>query len=1336
MRNRLSSIAFIFILLFSPAVGSSRARGEDWPTYMHDSGRTGVTADRVALPLVKLWTFRSLHPPQPAWPISEWNEAKTSFDRVFHPVVAGGRLYFASSADGKVYCLNAVTGRELWSFFTGGPVRVAPTVWNRRVYVGSDDGWAYCLRAADGKVVWKFKGAPGTQRVLGNGRMISMWPVRTGVLVDGGVAYFAAGLFPSEGVYIHALDAKTGARVWTNDSAYAMYITHAHAAYNAFVGISPQGALVVDSQRLFIPMGRNVPAALDRENGRFLYLRYVESHRIISRDGGASLSLAEGGLFTSPGNTASRGRAACFDPASGVKLFGTPAKQLIVAPDGLLLLERNGIRCVDKNYFDEAKAIHKKLEPDLSAFLRGFPKPPAAQLRPKVRQVRLQLQELERKKRRTASCKWRVSGSELEVMMLAGDVLFAGGRDEVRAFDAASGKELWKGSVKGAACALAAAGGRLYVSTDVGAVYCFGKTSRTKSKTIVQRAAAEPYPKDALTEVYAAAADAIAAHSGLTRGYCLVLDGGTGRLAYELARRTRLQIYCLSPDERAAAVARKRLDSAGLYGVRVTVDAGTTERLPYSNYFANLVVSDRCVATGEIPAPSDEILRVLKPCGGTVLLGRPAEAGEKVPGERMRNWLKLPREVGAEIIEEKGRWLKLTRGPLPGAADWTHQWAGAAATGCSEDKRVKAPFRVLWFGKPGPLKSNKWQTPCALSTGGRIFIARSPVQAYDAYNGLKLWETPITNAQFSAATLDSLYVSLRKTNECLRLDAASGKLLRKIVLPARNGTNHVWAYLAVAGEFVLGTGLSGVELDAADKAREAELKKVRVVESLLRAGTVRILLQCNNLWGFMAKDYKELMAQVDKVFAGLPAERIAKYKNRLHRLIAGTSSRYLCAMNRVTGKPVWTYDPGDAAYICHSSIAVGAGRVFLVEGRETQGARTTKHLVTLDLKTGRKLRETGDLTKYCRPRDYPKYSTVNSTELLSVAYKDGILVFGEVWGGRNLFALSAADGKLLWSQPVGYNTSYMLRPLIIGDAVHTRGHAYQLTTGEMINRKSPITGKDEPWQFIREGGCGGTTASAACIFFRSADISYIDLEDDQGITNLSGVRPSCWVSIVPAAGLVLAPDQSRGCICSFPLKTSVVLYPTEEHRAWSMINLTPDQLPVKHLALNLGAPGDRRDKSGVLWLGYPRPKVGHGYKFELDAEIAPGLGFFGGPPDGAGLEGSAEPWIFASGVRGLKKITIPVDKGAKSPADFSVELFFAEPSARKPGERVFDVKLQGKVVERGFDIARIAGGPKKALTRTYKLKLTNSLTIELAPKAAKLTASNAPILNGIKIIRQ
>src|SRR5262249_29696687 len=64
--------------------------------------------------------------------------------------------------------------------------------------------------AEDGSLLWKTPLCPTTRRIPGNGRIISAWPVRSGVLVEGNKAYACAGIFPSQGVYQCTLDVRDG----------------------------------------------------------------------------------------------------------------------------------------------------------------------------------------------------------------------------------------------------------------------------------------------------------------------------------------------------------------------------------------------------------------------------------------------------------------------------------------------------------------------------------------------------------------------------------------------------------------------------------------------------------------------------------------------------------------------------------------------------------------------------------------------------------------------------------------------------------------------------------------------------------------------------------------------------------------------------------------------------------------------------------------------------------------------------------------------------------------------------------------------------------------------
>ena len=90
-----------------------------------------------------------------------------------------------------------------------------------------------------------------TRRIPGNERIISVWPVRTGVLVHDKLAFCCAGIFPEQGTYEAALNVQTGKIVARQKLA-----------------ISPQGYLARKGDRLFVTTGRNPAGAFVAKNGK------------------------------------------------------------------------------------------------------------------------------------------------------------------------------------------------------------------------------------------------------------------------------------------------------------------------------------------------------------------------------------------------------------------------------------------------------------------------------------------------------------------------------------------------------------------------------------------------------------------------------------------------------------------------------------------------------------------------------------------------------------------------------------------------------------------------------------------------------------------------------------------------------------------------------------------------------------------------------------------------------------------------------------------------------------------------------------------------------------
>jgi hypothetical protein len=92
----------------------------------------------------------------------------------------------------------------------------------------------------------------------------------------------------------------------------------------------------------------------------------------------------------------------------------------------------------------------------------------------------------------------------------------------------------------------------------------------------------------------------------------------------------------------------------------------------------------------------------------------------------------------------------------------------------------------------------------------------------------------------------------------------------------------------------------------------------------------------------------------------------------------------------------------------------------------------------------------------------------------------------------------------------------------------------------------------------------------------------------------------------------------------------------------------------------------------------------------------------------------------------------PADAESKTPATLhTVRLLFAEPHATPAGSRVFDVRLQGKLVASRLDVVAETGQPQTILVKEFpNVPIGDTLEIEFEPHAGQ------PMLSGVEIIRQ
>ena len=554
-------------------------------------------------------------------------------------------------------------------------------------------------------------------------------------------------------------------------------------------------------------------------------------------------------------------------------------------------------------------------------------------------------------------------------------------------------------------------------------------------------------------------------------------------------------------------------------------------------------------------------------------------------------------EAGLENLEidtQSGSWVSAERGALPGAGSWTHVYSDVENTACSDDKLVKGSMEVLWFGGPGPLgmvdRHAEAVGPVAIN--GRLFVqGEETVSAYDSYNGTLLWQRKIPGAVRVRAKIDggnlaasdnALYVAAY--DKCYRLDPATGETVRIYNAPATpDGSLRRWGYIASVGNILYGTAAMPLAEQYAElwsmfrdngtwKPRDEISEPYQSVYDSYTASfprpdmyALKAFHRDGSLWKTMA-DYRH-----GAIFTVKGA--------RTGQMLTGDA---VFAMDTETGELLWRYMGKE---IPHISISIGDGVLFFAENVVTDGSKQNaiservhytkagvfeenddwkeylkdglayedidvRTIVALDAKTGKKLWSRDvDMTGCCGDK-------------MGSAYHKGMLFFFGHFGDhdawrfkereyiwRRITALDTKNGDMVWSKALNYR----VKPLIVGDKIIIEPRACDYRTGEIVTRKHPITGKDVEWEFLRPGHCCSLTSAApSMLFYRTHVLGMCDVENDRGISLFGAIRPGCFTNVVPANGLVLFPEASSGCTCSFPVKCSVAMKPQFEKPEWTV----------------------------------------------------------------------------------------------------------------------------------------------------------------------------------------
>jgi hypothetical protein len=206
----------------------------------------------------------------------------------------------------------------------------------------------------------------------------------------------------------------------------------------------------------------------------------------------------------------------------------------------------------------------------------------------------------------------------------------------------------------------------------------------------------------------------------------------------------------------------------------------------------------------------------------------------------------------------------------------------------------------------------------------------------------------------------------------------------------------------------------------------------------------------------------------------------------------------------------------------HNAIAIGGGRVFLIDRPLAEVDRLgapkdlgKEHpkgtLLALDAASGKVL--------------WQKKDNIYGTMLALSTPHDVLLMSYQATRfklpseqGKWLTGFRASTGGRLWEK----TGNYLTRPVLVERTIYAQGGAWDL-----------LDGSDKSFPFKRSYGCGQLAACQNLMVFRSATLGYYDLQKNKGMEDYGGIRPGCWINSIPAGGLVLVPDATAGCQCSY-----------------------------------------------------------------------------------------------------------------------------------------------------------------------------------------------------------
>ena len=543
------------IFLFFLIVAATQAQSYDWPMWRYDHNRSASTPEQLADKLYLQWQVQ-YSARTPVWD-DPLNQNLMQFDRLFEPIVSGNKIFLGFNDQDKVIALDIISGEELWHFYADGPVRLPLTSYNGKIYFISDDGYCYCLDGNSGLLLWKVPLAPSENKLLGNKRLISMWPARGGIVLKENIIYTAASIFPMMGVFIYAIHAETGEIVWKNEGSSRKYILQPHNS-PAFAYVAPQGNFTITGDKLLIAGGRSVPAAFDLKTGKELYYKLAAS----GKTGGAFTCSNDRVFF----NHHRERMTSMYDSQTGDRIQSNVGEYPVVEGDTV--------------YFSGKKIT--------AAFLNS---------------------------ENVLDTLWQIDVPATKELIKAGNCLYATDSLNLAAINIAGGKPrvLWSLKSEKTIERLVAANGKLIAVTNDGSLMVYGDTPVSVNPPVKKQGSR--------IGVRSLRAFVMLKTTGIRDGYALVYGAKDIKFLESLLLKSSLNIVVFEKDPGRISFLRDYFDNLGIPSDRLCFLHYGKSRPLLPKYFASLTIfNDRDYLNDLNSDDLNEIYESTRPYGGKILI--------------------------------------------------------------------------------------------------------------------------------------------------------------------------------------------------------------------------------------------------------------------------------------------------------------------------------------------------------------------------------------------------------------------------------------------------------------------------------------------------------------------------------------------------------------------------------------------------------------------------------------------------------------------------------------------------------------------------------------------